>query len=545
MNLARARVFSSSPSPVAAAKAASCMQLCNHQVPHRFRSWLGAGCAPGIQSQYTGAVRLLSCSVPSRSQHFGQPLASSHPHILKQGDLSPGVTCDEYKQRRSRLVQRLTKAAPSHIQHHIVAMVSAKQLHSGPDVPYEFRQCADYRYLCGFLEAESVLLIEWSATDETCHTVIFAGSRSGRDRLWHGPRTSLSAIPAVFGVDKALPVEQLTSYLCENYPDSRKKQCMLWHTVSPKASIDEALNKQIKSHFSNISPVSNVLPHLHSLRVSKTTAELELMRKAATATHAGFLKMMKRSDVPVGEWTLEERLHSGFMDESNGVSSVNRVQLAFPSVIAGGCRATVLHYLAKDMRVGSSDLVLVDAGAEVHGYVCDVSRTWPLSGRYTPCQRVLYDIVVQVQSNAIGMIDAAAESGTPTSMQTLYDASLEEMKDLMRSNGVIRNSASASETSAVVKRLFPHALGHYVGADVHDCKFVPESAPLREGVTMTIEPGVYIPADNAPACVPSCFHGIGVRVEDIVVINAAGRAELLTSTARTSQDIEDLLNNTS
>lgn len=504
------------------------------------------------------AARLLSChswmkgvcnfpplarflSGNASGMYYGQATASSHPELMQAGDVTPGLTQAEYQQRRHALKKILTHSAATipTARRHVVAMVSAKQLFSAPEVPCEFRQCADFRYLSGFLEAKSVLLLEWDKTDESARTTLFVSGRSAKARLWDGPRTSLQDILKMFSVDKVLPIERLHSYLDQYYPTTSNTDCILWHSSS--SIVDSELNDVIKSHFSKSAMLSSLLPHLHQQRVVKSPAELRLMRRAAQVTHAGFMKMMRSSTKPVAEWMLNSQFLSGIVDsEAHHPSS--RVHLAFPCVIAGGCRATVLHYLAKDMHVNSDQLVLVDAGAELDGYVCDQSRTWPISGSFTTPQKLVYEAVLDVHKACLNAINKTGMSKTRTmTLDSLHDIAMVRMDLNLRTIGLIPSSISHSESLRVTRQLFPHALGHYVGADVHDCKEAVTSLPLLPGTTLTIEPGAYIAPDSAPAWVPSQFHGVGVRVEDTIAIDSSGCAEILTKTVKSTEDIEEHL----
>ena len=470
--------------------------------------------------------------------HYGQAMSTSHPHLIRSGEVTPGVMAGEYSRRRQALVTSLTKAARPNAEHYLVAIASGKQLFSAPDVPCEFRQCADFRYLSGFLEAKSVLLMEWSKSETSCRTTLFACGRSEKDRLWHGPKVSLSELPGVFSVDQALELDTLPTYLSRYYPAKAISDCKLWYNNS--SVVDENLLDTIRTHFSKSFKTFNVLPQLHMHRVVKTPVEIDIMKKASQATHEGFLSMFEACasrNQSIPEWTLHSRFMSGVMT-SKAISPPNRSTLAFPTVVAGGCRATVLHYIAKDMFVRSGELVLVDAGAEVDGYVCDQSRTWPVSGQFTSCQSIVYNAVLDVQKMCLSAIDAAASQNAPLSLTQVHTMALLKMEDLLCSIGVIPASVCTTDRARVTRLFFPHSIGHYVGGDVHDCKMAPESTPFKPGMTFTIEPGIYIAPDTAPAWVPSCFHGIGIRVEDIVVIGTDGKSQLLTTTVKSMEELE-------
>lgn len=235
---------------------------------------------------------------------------------------------------------------------------------------------------------------------------------------------------------------------------------------------------------------------------------------------------MKKSKTVSGP-VLEQQIHAEFLHYA---MCHNAKILGYPPVVAGGSRANTLHYIANDMPVHPGELVLVDAGVEHHGYCGDITRTFPVSGKFTDAQRELYEIVLRTNERCLERLRLRRSIG-PITLNGLHEYSLQVMAEQLEKSANLN-------VRRLRRDLYPHHVGHYLGIDIHDTPTASKSVPLQEGMIITVEPGLYFPFDND---LPQRFRGIGIRIEDNVLLTEDG-AEVLTSRApKTVNEIEDIM----
>ena len=264
---------------------------------------------------------------------------------------------------------------------------------------------------------------------------------------------------------------------------------------------------------------------LHRLRLVKSPAERVLMQEASRAGSEAFRSTMRWSKGRQQEGDLAA--HMEYEARLRGASG-----LAYVPVVAGGDRANIIHYVRNDRRLAEGELVLMDAGAQKHGYCNDITRTWPISGRFSPAQRRLYEAVLRVQQHCITAVTRWQSIGDDLSINALNQlASMLFVEEL--------GALGFARPERAVHQLFPHSIGHWLGMDLHDCPTVSCDEPLREGMTITIEPGLYVPASTE---YPEQYHGIGVRIEDDLLLTAKGAVTLTERVPRDPEEIESLLN---
>ena len=266
------------------------------------------------------------------------------------------------------------------------------------------------------------------------------------------------------------------------------------------------------------------------LRVKKSAAEQSLMRQSAELSAKSFGAVMRASRHAARRGLSEAVLAAQFEFECR-VGGAER--LAYPSVVAGGENATVLHYMHNDATLADGSLMLMDAGASLHGYSSDITRTWPLSGRFSAAQRDLYAAVLDVNLRVI----AACQADGTTSLNSLHRLSMQYTFENLVSLGVLKRDDP--QAFARCQRWYPHAIGHWLGLDVHDTPSVSSSAPLEPGMVVTVEPGLYFGAEDSDA--PSWCRGIGIRIEDDVLITAAAGEVLSGSVPKEPDAVVDLM----
>ena len=263
--------------------------------------------------------------------------------------------------------------------------------------------------------------------------------------------------------------------------------------------------------------VKPLKPLMNDIRVMKSEAEISNMRLAGKFSGRAFTNAMRR------QWTKEKDL-GAFLDYDFKIAGCETT--AYPPVIAGGRNASIIHYIRNNDVLNDGELVLVDAGGEYGGYIADITRSWPISGKFSDPQRDLYEAILQVQRSSISLCRESADM----TLDKIHRITENGLRDALKLLGF--------DTSGdAVQVLFPHHVGHYIGLDVHDCPGQSRTMPLRAGHCVTIEPGIYVPDDERW---PEHFRGIGIRIEDSVCVQDDSPLVLTTEAVKEIVDIEAL-----
>ncbi|KAJ8254365.1 hypothetical protein COCON_G00209770 [Conger conger] len=438
--------------------------------------------------------------VPAR--YLGQPSPYTHPHLVKHDEVTPGLTQTEYELQR-------------HPFPHIAIVLSHPTRYMTNDIPYPFHQNQDFLYLTGVLEPDCALVLCCAPRPESA--VLFVPRRDPARELWDGPRSGKDGASALTGVERVHSTEELGLVL------KSLKGSTVWYDGSPSC------HPQL--HLAHLHPlldggpmVRPLRPLIHSLRAVKSPGEVALMREAGRITAQAFKRTMAMSRGDVDEALLYAKFD--FECRAHGANF-----LAYPPVVAGGNRANTLHYINNNQIVKDGEMVLLDGGCEYFGYVSDVTRTWPVNGKFSPAQAELYEAVLEVQMTCLSLCCPGV------SLDHIYSSMLALLGGKLRDLGIIPPSASNADAAKAARRYCPHHVGHYLGMDVHDTPELSRSQPLQPGMAITIEPGLYI-SENDEGC-PERFRGLGVRIEDDVVIQEVGGPLILSAdTPKTIPDIE-------
>lgn len=476
----------------------------------------GASCSCRSVSVRPGGLK--PKAVPPR--YLGQPSPFTHPHLLKPGEVTPGVTQSEFDLRRRRLaslieVQAERLGPPVSTATHVVVVLSHPTRYMSNDIPYHFHQNQDFLYLSGVLEPDSALVLFGERRPD--QAALFVPRRDPGRELWDGPRSGKDGAAALTGVERVHCTEELGAVL------KSLKGSVLWYDSSPPA--------HPRLHQTHLAPVLEagplprpVRPLVHSLRALKSPAEVELMQAAGHITAQAFKRTMSFSRGDVDEAVL-----FAVFDFENRLHGANF--LAYPPVVAGGNRANTLHYINNNQIIKDGEMVLLDGGCEYFGYVSDVTRTWPVSGKFSPAQAELYEAVLEVQRSCLALCSPGV------SLDHIYSTMLALIGRQLRRLAIVPPGCSDADLLKAARRYCPHHVGHYLGMDVHDTPELSRSQPLQPGMAITIEPGIYIGEDNEEA--PPRFRGLGVRIEDDVVIRADGEPLVLSAGAPKSlADVE-------
>jgi len=438
------------------------------------------------------------------------------------GRVTP-VARGEYARRRRNLMAGLDANS-------IAIVPAASQAVRSRDTEYPFRQDSDFHYLTGFPEPDAVaVLLPGRPHGEY---VLFCLEKDLHAELWHGERIGTEGACERYGADDAFPladIDDILPGLIEGrgrvyYSMGRSREfdarIMAWvHTIRAK----EASGAAPPGEFTD-------LDHLvHELRLYKSAAELRQLRRAGAISVAAHLRAMRQCRPGLFEYQIEGELQHEFA--RHGARHA-----AYPSIVAGGAHACTMHYTANDARLRRGDLVLVDAGCEYRGYAADITRTYPVGGRFGRRQRQVYGVVLAAQEAAF----AALRPGR--SWNDAHAASVEELTRGLVDLGLLRGRVRRLIETGAYRRFYMHRVGHWLGLDVHDVgDYRPGGAwrSLEPGMVLTVEPGLYIsPGDRD---VPAAFRGIGVRIEDDVAISADGFELLTPGLPRSADEVEAVM----
>ncbi|XP_071951353.1 xaa-Pro aminopeptidase 3-like [Antedon mediterranea] len=463
--------------------------------------------------------------IPERN--LGQPTPFGHSHLMSIDDVTPGITRSEFKHRRDALMTSISRSTSGgESKHHIVVVLSSDKKYMTDEIPYPFRQNTNFLYLSGFQEPDSALVLE-SIPGKVHKSVLFVPERDPNRELWDGPRAGTEGAKQFLGVDETFSIDDLPKAL-ERY--SHFEDGAIWYDVFKNANPnlhEKVINTLINPSRRRGNTV-NILEHsMHSLRVLKSEAEVRLMRESASIAARSFVKVMRASYPGIRESELYAKI-----DLECRLAGAEF--LAYPPVVAGGNRANTLHYISNNQVVQDKELVLMDAGCEYHGYASDITRTWPVNGRYTSAQGELYELVLRIQKDCI---ELCREGST---LDQAYHQMLTWIGVGLQRLGIISNKLSVLELNKVAKLYCPHHLGHYLGMDTHDTTKVSRSNQLQPGMVVTIEPGLYIPASDMSA--PEKFRGIGIRIEDDVLITDSKPEVLSHECPKEIVEIESIMN---
>jgi Xaa-Pro aminopeptidase len=427
-----------------------------------------------------------------------------------------------YEQRRAAFARGIGEAA--------AVIPSARHAVRNADTEYEYRPNSDFFYLTGFDEPEAVLVL--APHQEKERVVLFLRPRDRTQEIWTGRRLGVEGAVAQLGVDAAYPVSELA----ERLPKLLVGAPSIAYDLGNDEDLDRLVIAAVKAARHEVrrggtAPLSYVAPGqvLHEMRLHKTPAELGLMRRAAAATLAGHTAGMRATRPGLGEFELEAIIE--YQYRLAGAQDV-----AYPSIVAGGVNATILHYNTNRDTLRDGDLVLVDSGSEFDFYASDVTRTWPVNGKFSAEQRALYDIVLRAQLAGIDQVRA----GRP--VDAYHRAAVRVLTEGLVDVGLLSGSVDSLIEEEKYVEFYPHRTGHYLGLDVHDVgRYTdPDKSyrALEPGMVLTVEPGLYVQQDTD---VPARWKGIGIRIEDDILCTAGDPENLTGAIAKTIDDIEGLV----
>jgi Xaa-Pro aminopeptidase len=401
------------------------------------------------------------------------------------------------------------------------------------DTEYRFRQDSDFMYLTGFPEPDAVAVID-PANRKNPYT-LYVRPRDPEMETWYGRRQGTEGAVKNYGADKSVTIDKFAADLGKLLDGHDK----LYYRFGVDQKLDLAIIKYLSAQRQRrlktpYPPHTIVDPTIliHEMRLHKTADEVELMQKAATISAEAHILAMQKTRPGMNEFQVESLMEAYMRDKgANGV--------AYNSIIGGGDNATILHYVENNQPLKDGDLLLVDAGAEYQGYAADITRTFPVNGKYTPAQRQVYDVVLDVQLQCIDF------TKTGNTVKARQELSIELVTEGMKKLGLLKGKTKDLIKKKAYMKYYMHGVGHYLGMDVHDAGryFTDQSAkssrPFAPGMVLTVEPGLYIPPDDKSA--PAKYRGIGVRIEDDVLVTKDGNLNLTAKVPKDPDEIEALM----
>jgi len=430
---------------------------------------------------------------------------------------------NEFKKRRKNLMQRIG-------QGNIALIASAAVQTRNRDVDFPFRQDSDFYYLTGFNEADAIAV--FIPGREQGEYILFCREYDEKKALWEGAHAGLKGATDHFGADDAFPIDDLDDIL----PGLLENKTKVFYPMGRDFDLDHQLldwinNLRNQSRNGITAPGELVsLEHVvHEMRLFKSASELQLMREAADVSAKGHIRAMQICKPGLYEYQIEAELVYQFM--RNGLRAV-----AYPSIVAGGKNACTLHYVANKDKLRNGDLLLIDAGAECDHYAADITRTFPVSGKFSEPQKQLYQLVLDAQAAAIEQI----KPGLP--WNAAHDASVEVLTKGLVELGLLKGKVKKLIKDEKYKQFYMHRIGHWLGMDVHDVgdyKIDQSWRLLLPGMVLTVEPGLYIPADCKN--VEEKWRGIGIRIEDDILVTSDGHEILTIAVPKTIAEIESVM----
>jgi Xaa-Pro aminopeptidase len=431
------------------------------------------------------------------------------------------MTDSIYATRRARTLEAMQAGGPS-----VLVVFAAPEAIRNNDVEHEYRQDSDFYYLSGFDEPDAVLVLSTVHADPF---VLFVRPRDPEREVWDGARAGIEGAKADFGASAAFPIAELTQKL----PDYLENTERLFYALGRNRPTDDKVLAAVqvtrtRGRRGPSYPVQIVDPEtvVHEMRRLKSPHEVSLLEQAIEVTREAHADAMRATKPGMYEYEVEALLRGAF--RRRGAE-----RPAYGPIVGSGPNATVLHYRKSDRKMNAGELLLIDAGAEFGYYAADVTRTFPVSGTFTAPQRAIYELVLAAQEASI----AATKSGA--TMMDVHEASVRVIAKGLVELGIIEGPVEDAIKEERYKRYFMHKTSHYLGMDVHDVGRYFNSGkhrPLEPGVVITVEPGIYIADSDDKA--PPQYRGIGVRIEDDVLVTETGCRVLSDAIPKRVDDIE-------
>ncbi|NMF64370.1 Xaa-Pro aminopeptidase [Brasilonema octagenarum] len=432
----------------------------------------------------------------------------------------------EYQQRREQLMSKIGngtaifRSAPTAVMHN--------------DVEYAFRQDSDFYYLTGFNEPQAVAVLAPSHPEH--RFVLFVQPKDREREVWSGYRCGVEAAKQVYGADEAYPIAELDEKLPQYLEKSDR---IYYHLGRDRTFNDTILNlwqrlmRTYPKRGTGPIAIEDTGPILHSMRLRKSQAELDLMRKAADIAVEAHNHAIKFTQPGRYEYEVQAEIEHIFRLRG-------ALGPAYPSIVASGVNSCILHYIENDRQMQDNELLLIDAGCAYSYYNSDITRTFPVGGKFTPEQKRLYEIVLEAQKQAIAQV----QPGNP--YKQIHDTAVRVLTEGLVELGILKGEIDKLIEEEKYKPYYMHRTGHWLGLDVHDVGVYQHGEDnqqiLQPGQVLTVEPGLYIVpdtklAEDQPQTDPR-WVGIGIRIEDDVLVTSTGHEVLTAGVPKEVAEVE-------
>ncbi len=422
------------------------------------------------------------------------------------------ITEDEYRDRRDSLVKKLAKNS-------LTILFSANYKNRSNDTDYPYRQDSNFYYLTGFKEDNSCIIFVKSK--DIVKTILFVQKKDKEKELWNGKRLGSKKAKQRFLIDEVYDYNEFEVKLKEFLVKS--------NTLYFDFTLDYSKVKVLKRYAKQLSTHKNIAPLINKMRLCKSASEIKLIKKAIKITknaHHGVMRLNKKK---LYEYNLQAKLE--YIFKNSGAYSD-----AYTTIVASGESANTLHYISNNKPLIDNTLILIDAGCEYDYYASDITRTIPVNGKFSKAQKELYNMVLRVQLEIIRMIKPG-----------ILRSKLQEKAEILLTKGMLKLGILKGNYKKLIKKkkhkkYYPHGIGHWMGLDVHDTAPYKDKneneIPLEKGMVLTIEPGIYISKDDKT--VPKKFRGIGIRIEDDILVTKKSYKNLSSKIVKSVKEIETM-----
>ncbi|AKC32389.1 Xaa-Pro aminopeptidase [Candidatus Pantoea carbekii] len=431
------------------------------------------------------------------------------------------ITVEIFQKRRRTLIEHM-------VSNSAVLIFSAPQVTRSNDTQYPYRQNSNFWYFTGFNEPQSLLLLI-KHNEQNQQSVLFNRKRDLMAEIWSGRRLGQEVVSLKLGIERAFPWENINEqlYILLN------GLTVLYHAQGENVEADqlvfdtlEKLRNSFNQHIKPINTLTDWRPIVHKMRLFKSKEEIEILRSACRISAQAHIRAMQICRAGMFEYELEREIQYEF----------NLHGARFPSynvIIGAGENACILHYVENNSEMRDGDLVLIDAGCEFHGYAADITRTFPINGKFSKPQRILYNIVLNCLYKSLSLFRPGIK------INHIHDIVVRTMTLNLLNIGILKGNLETLLSQQAHYPFFMHGLGHWLGLDVHDVGhygILHRDHILEPGMVLTVEPGLYISSDNTS--VPKQYRGIGIRIEDDILITENNNENLTNSVVKDINEIE-------
>ena len=437
--------------------------------------------------------------------------------------MSPKLTITEFARRRKELMAMMEPNS-------IAIVATAEEKTRSRDTQYHFRPDSDFYYLCGFDEPGAVLVL--TPNREHGEFVLFVRDKDRQKEIWDGYRQGPEGAISNFGADDAFPIGDIDEII----PGLLEGRERVYYSLGRDADFDRRVMGWINALRANqrngaIPPgeLQDLDHYLHDMRLFKSAPETKILRESGRIAAEAHVRAMKFAKPGLYEYQVQAEIEHEFASQGAHYP-------AYASIVGSGRNGCILHYIENNKKMEKGDLVLIDAGCEYQMYASDITRTFPVSGKFSDAQRRVYDIVLNAQLAAIEAVKPGNHWNSP------HEQAVRVITQGLVELGILQGDVDELIESEAHTEFYMHRTGHWIGMDVHDVgdyKVAGNWRVLEPGMCLTIEPGIYIHADNES--VDEQWRGIGIRIEDDVVVTSDGCEILTAGVPKAAEEIEALM----